>query len=104
MKKFLRHRFIVERLRMKPHSYEDLIRALQKSEEYCDVESFTDRTFLRDKQEVEKIYHIKIEYNNTLKAYEITEDNDLYTQNLLEAFVVFRALLIYGNFSVFILF
>ena len=37
MKKFLRHRFIVERLRMKPHSYEDLIRALEKSEEYCDV-------------------------------------------------------------------
>ena len=34
MKKFLRHRFIVERLRMKPHSYEDLIRALEKSEEY----------------------------------------------------------------------
>ena len=54
MKKFLRHRFIVERLRMKPHSYEDLIRALQKSEEYSDVEPFTDRTFLRDKQDIEK--------------------------------------------------
>ena len=99
MKKFLRHRFIVERLRMKPHSYEDLIRALQKSEEYCDVEPFTDRTFLRDKQDIEKIYHIKIEYNNSLKAYEITEDNDLYTQNLLEAFDVFRALQNYGNLS-----
>ena len=52
MKKFLRHRFIVERLRMKPHSYEDLIRALQKTEEYCDLEVFTDRTFLRDKQDI----------------------------------------------------
>ena len=99
MKKFLRHRFIVERLRMKPHSYEDLIRALQKSDEYCDLEMFTDRTFLRDKQDIEKIYHIKIEYNNSLKAYEITEDNDLYTQNLLEAFDVFRALQNYGNLS-----
>ena len=99
MKKFLRHRFIVERLRMKPHSYEDLIRTLQKSEEYCDVEPFTDRTFLRDKQDIEKIYHIKIEYNNSLKAYEITEDNDLYAQNLLEAFDVFRALQNYGNLS-----
>lgn len=75
------------------------LKALQKSEEYCDVESFTDRTFLRDKQEIEKIYHIKIEYNNSLKAYEITEDNDLYTQNLLEAFDVFRALQNYGNLS-----
>ena len=99
MKKFLRHRFIVERLRMKPHSYEDLIRALEKSEEYCDVESFTDRTFLRDKRDVEKIYRIKIEYNNSLKAHEITEDNDLYAQNLLEAFDVFRALQNYGNLS-----
>lgn len=99
MKKFLRHRFIVERLRMKPHSYEDLIRALQKTEEYCDLEVFTDRTFLRDKQDIERIYHIKIEYNNSLKAYEITEDNDLYTQNLLEAFDVFRALQNYGNLS-----
>ena len=99
MKKFLRHRFIVERLRMKPHSYEDLIRALEKSEEYSDVESFTDRTFLRDKRDIEKIYRIKIEYNNSLRAYEITEDNDLYTQNLLEAFDVFRALQNYGNLS-----
>ncbi len=99
MKKFLRHRFIVERLRIKPHSYEDLIRALQKSEEYCDVEAFTDRTLLRDKQDIEKIYRIKIEYNNSLKAYEITEDNDLYAQNLLEAFDVFRALQNYGNLS-----
>ena len=99
MKKFLRHRFIVERLRKKPHSYEDLIKALQKSEEYCDVEVFTDRTFLRDKRDIERIYHIKIEYNNSLKAYEITEDNDLYTQNLLEAFDVFRALQNYGNLS-----
>lgn len=99
MKKFLRHRFIVERLRMKPHSYEDLIRALEKSEEYSDVEPFTDRTFLRDKQDIEKIYHIKIEYNNSLKAHEITEDNDLYAQNLLEAFDVFRALQNYGNLS-----
>ena len=99
MKKFLRHRFIVERLRMKPHSYEDLIRALEKSEEYYDVESFTDRTFLRDKRDIEKIYRIKIEYNNSLKAYEITEDNDLYAQNLLEAFDVFRALQNYGNLS-----
>ena len=99
MKKFLRHRFIVERLRMKPHSYEDLIRALEKSEEYSDVEPFTDRTFLRDKQDIEKNYHIKIEYNKSLKAHEITEDNDLYAQNLLEAFDVFRALQNYGNLS-----
>ena len=99
MKKFLRHRFIVERLRKESHSYEDLIRALQKSEEYCDVEAFTDRTFLRDKRDIEKIYRIKIEYNNSLKAYEITEDNDLYAQNLLEAFDVFRALQNYGNLS-----
>ena len=99
MKKFLRHRFIVERLRMKPHSYEDLIRALEKSEEYCDVEPFTDRTFLRDKQDIEKNYHIKIEYNKSLKVHEITEDNDLYAQNLLEAFDVFRALQNYGNLS-----
>ena len=69
MKKFLSHRFIVERLRMKPHSYEDLIRALQKTEGYCDLEVFTVRTFLRDKQDIERIYHIKIEYNNYLKAY-----------------------------------
>ena len=99
MKKFLRHRFIVERLRKESHSYEDLIRALQKSEEYCDVEPFTNRTFLRDKRDIEKIYRIKIEYNSSLKAYKITEDNDLYAQNLLEAFDVFRALQNYGNLS-----
>ena len=96
---FSRHRFIVERLRIKPCTSEELENAWERSIENTEGQPLAKRTLQRDIQIIKEVYHIIIKFNKSLKAYEITEDNDLYTQNLFEAFDVFRALQNYGNLS-----
>ena len=96
---FSRHRFIVERLRIKPFTSEELENAWERSIENTEGQPLAKRTLQRDIQIIKEVYHIIIKFNKSLKAYEITEDNDSYTQNLFEAFDVFRALQNYGNLS-----
>ena len=96
---FLRHRFLIERLRMAACSLGDFEDDLAHSGEYAEVKSFSKRTLQRDIKDIREIYHIDIQYNKSIKKYEIVEDNDLYAQNLFEAFDVFRALQNHGNLS-----
>ena len=96
---FLRHRFLIERLRTAPHSLEDFEDDLAYSGEYTEVKPFSKRTLQRDIKDIRDIYYIDIQYNKSIKKYEIVEDNDLYAQNLFEAFDVFRALQNHGNLS-----
>ncbi len=96
---FLRHRFLIERLRITARSLTDFEDDLAHSGEYAEVKPFSKRTLQRDLKDIREIYHIDIQYNKSIKKYEIVEDNDLYAQNLFEAFDVFRALQNYGNLS-----
>jgi len=75
---FLRHRFLIEQLRMAAHSLEDFEDDLAHSGEYAEVKSFSKRTLQRDIKDIREIYHIDIQYNKSIKKYEIVEDNDLY--------------------------
>ena len=101
---FLRHRFLIERLRIVARSLGDFEDDLAHSGEYAEVKPFSKRTLQRDIKDIREIYHIDIQYNKSIKKYEIVEDNDLYALNLFEAFDVFRALQNYGNLSKFIAF
>ena len=74
---FLRHRFLIERLRTAPHSLEDFEDDLAYSGEYTEVKPFSKRTLQRDIKDIREIYHIDIQYNKSIKKYEIVEDNDL---------------------------
>ena len=96
---FLRHRFLIERLRITTRSLTDFEDDLAHSGEYAEVKPFSKRTLQRDIKDIREIYHIDIQYNKSIKKYEIVEDNDLYALNLFEAFDVFRALQNYGNLS-----
>ena len=96
---FLRHRFLIERLRITARSLGDFEDDLAHSGEYAEVKPFSKRTLQRDINDIREIYHIDIQYNKSIKKYEIVEDNDLYAQNLFEAFDVFRALQNHGNLS-----
>ena len=96
---FLRHRFLIERLRMAARSLTDFEDDLAHSGEYAEVKPFSKRTLQRDIKDIREIYHIDIQYRKSIKKYEIVEDNDLYAQNLFEAFDVFRALQNHGNLS-----
>lgn len=96
---FLRHRFLIERLRITTRSLTDFEDDLAHSGEYAEIKPFSKRTLQRDIKDIREIYHIDIQYNKSIKKYEIVEDNDLYAQNLFEAFDVFRALQNHGNLS-----
>ena len=98
-KTFLKHRFIIEQLRRRPQKLIELNATWKDSEDNVEGGDLLQRTLQRDIQVIREVYNIEIKCNKSLKAHEIIEDNDLYAQNLLEAFDVFRALQNYGNLS-----
>ncbi len=96
-KTFLKHRFIIEQLRRRPQKLIELNATWKDSEDNVEGGDLLQRTLQRDIQVIREVYNIEIKCNRSTNEYEITEDNDLYAQNLLEAFDVFRALQNYGN-------
>ena len=98
-KTFLKHRFIIEQLRRRPQKLIELNATWKDSEDNVEGGDLLQRTLQRDIQVIREVYNIEIKCNRSTNEYEITEDNDLYVQNLLEAFDVFRALQNYGNLS-----
>ena len=98
-KTFLKHRFIIEQLRRRPQKLTELNDAWKDSEDNVEGGELLQRTLQRDIHVIREVYNIEIKCNRSTNEYEITEDNDLYAQNLLEAFDVFRALQNYGNLS-----
>ncbi len=105
---FLRHRFIIEQLRTKPCTKDELKTAWGRSADNLEGKVSTKdgfpRMLQRDIIDIRNIYRIDIQCNKSTNEYEIIEDNDIYTQNLFEAYDVFRALQNYGNLSKEILF
>ncbi len=89
-----RHRLIINKLRRTPCSFEQLRDFLEYESELSeDYLSCSLRTFQRDVQEIEQLYHIVINYNPSLRAYEIVEDeNEVHNERLMEAFEVYNAL------------
>lgn len=98
-KTFLKHRFIIEQLRRRPQKLIELNATWKDSEDNVERGELLQRTLQRDIHVIREVYNIEIKCNRSTNEYEITEDNDLYAQNLLEAFDVFRALQNYGNLS-----
>lgn len=98
-KTFLKHRFIIEQLRRRPQKLIELNATWKDSEDNVEGGDLLQRTLQRDIQVIREVYNIEIKCNRSTNEYEITEDNNLYAQNLLEAFDVFRALQNYGNLS-----
>lgn len=98
-KTFLKHRFIIEQLRRRPQKLIELNATWKDSEDNVEGGDLLQRTLQRDIQVIREVYNIEIKCNRSTNEYEITEDNDLYAQNLLEACDVFRALQNYGNLS-----
>ena len=59
-KMFSRHRFIVERLRIKPCTSEELENAWERSIENTEGQPLAKRTLQRDIQIIKEVYHIKL--------------------------------------------
>lgn len=83
-KTFLKHRFIIEQLRRRPQKLIELNATWKDSEDNVEGGDLLQRTLQRDIQVIREVYNIEIKCNRSTNEYEITEDNDLYAQNLLE--------------------
>ena len=81
-KTFLKHRFIIEQLRRRPQKLIELNATWKDSEDNVEGGELLQRTLQRDIHVIREVYNIEIKCNRSTNEYEITEDNDLYAQNL----------------------
>ena len=102
---FLRHRFILERLRIKPHTFEQLEHYWEVSEMNIEKQKLSQRTLQRDIPIIAAVYRVFIKCNRSTQEYRIIDESEAFSQNLLEAFDVYHALQnYYGKLSESILF
>ena len=102
---FLRHRFILERLRIKPHTFEQLEHYWEISEMNIEGQELSQRTLQRDIPIIAAVYSVSIKCNRSNQEYRIIDEAEAFFQNLLEAFDVYHALQnYYGKLSESILF
>lgn len=102
---FLRHRFILERLRVKPHTFEQLEHYWEISEMNIEGQELSQRTLQRDIPIIAAVYRVSIKCNRSTQEYYIIDEAEAFSQNLLEAFDVYHALQnYYGKLSESILF
>lgn len=102
---FLRHRFILERLRIKPHTFKQLEHYWEMSEMNIEGQELSQRTLQRDIPIIAEVYRVSIKCNRPTQEYYIIDEAEAFSQNLLEAFDVYHALQnYYGKLSESILF
>lgn len=103
---FTRHRIIIQKLRMKPFTFEELKAKLNiESEIIGGNYEISIRTFQRDIRDISQLYSIDISYNKSTKRYEIDSTmDDQYSERLFEAFDVFQTLKAHQEFSDYIQF
>lgn len=89
---FLRHRFILERLRIKPHTYKQLEHYWEISEMNIEGQELSQRTLQRDIPIIATVYRVFIKSNRSTQEYYIIDEAEAFSQNLLEAFDVYHAL------------
>lgn len=92
-----RHLLIIQRLKNKPSSFDQLKNYLLQQQEITgDNFNITQRTFQRDLHEINSIYGVEIKFNKREKYYEIIEEeHDKPFERIIEAFETLSAL----NFS-----
>src|SRR5690606_31634795 len=101
-----RHRIIIQKLRSKPSSFQEILEKLESESELHEMNfQISKRTFQRDLKEIDALYGITIEFDRPRKVYKITEDHqDEYSERMFEALDIFQVLNLNQSLSEFIQF
>lgn len=101
-----RHRIIIQKLRSKPSSFEEIQEKLESESELHEMNfQISKRTFQRDLKEIDALYGIAIDFDRSRKVYKITEDHqDEYSERMFEALDIFQVLNLNQSISEFIQF
>lgn len=99
-----RHKIIIQKLRSKPCTFDDISNKLQEESHLHDMDlQMSIRTFQRDVKDIQALYNIEIRYNRSKKVYEISEDdNEEFNERIFEALDTFQALNLGQTYSEFI--
>lgn len=99
-----RHRLIIQKLRNKPSSFEEILKKLEDESELHEMKfEISKRTFQRDVKEILSLYNIEIKFDRSQKVYFISEDSqDDYSQRLFEVLDVYQLLNLNQSISNFI--
>lgn len=83
-----RYNFIIEGLRTKPLSYNEIINSLSRSTELDDYKTtVSKRTFSRDLDDIRLVFGVDIQYDTKIKKYFISDAGQPgFNNRLLEAF------------------
>jgi len=93
----IRHRLVVNRLRTRPYTWNEIDNFLMQESEIQEYKlTVTQRTFQRDIADIFSLYGIEIENNKSTKQYYVKNLNEEDTR-YLEAFDVFSLLKMGGN-------
>src|SRR5690606_9574476 len=89
-----RHRIIIQKLRSKPSSFEEILEKLESESELQELNfQISKRTLQRDLKEIDALYIILIDVDRSRKVYKITEDHqDEYSERMFEALYIFQVL------------
>lgn len=100
-----RHHLIINRIRKSPCSFKEILDSLRHYSQFSDEDyEISKRTFERDLIEISEIYDIEIQYNRSLRKYEIAGELDGFkTERIIEAFEIYDFLSLSGTFSEFVL-
>ena len=77
---FLRHRFILERLRIKPHTFEQLKHYWEISEMNIEGQELFQRTLQRDIPIIAAVYRVFIKCNRSTQEYYIIDEAEAFSQ------------------------
>ncbi len=101
-----RHRIIIQKLRTRAASFEEILDKLESESELLEMNfEISKRTFQRDLKEIETLYGIEIKFNRSQKVYFISEDShDEYSERMFEALDIFQVLNLNQSLSDFIQF
>ncbi len=94
---FKRYLYVIDRLRSRPCSFNDLQEHVMRKLENDDIDTtfeYAIRTFERDKKDIATLFGIEIHYNRKDKTYAIdeTEIEDQSVTRMIDAFSIHHAL------------
>src|SRR5690606_19453522 len=91
---FARHKIIIQLLRKKACSFEEILDKLEIESELQGYNFIiSQRTFQRDVKEIAHLYNQEIKFNRKQKSYFIENaEEDVYSERMFEALDVFQAL------------
>lgn len=103
---YYRHRIIIQKLRTRPATFDEILDKLNSESELYDMDlTVSIRTFQRDLKLIYQLHNTEIKYDRSRKVYFIAEDHqDSHSERMFEALDLFQVMNLNDSVSEFMQF